>query len=236
MADNYSFSQGSGSTAAGDDIGGVVYPRVKIVMGADGAADMDLDSGQQTGANSLPVVIASDQTVAVSGSVTVTGGTSVMAGDVAHDAVDSGKPIKIGTKVKGSLSGVTLASLDDRSDAYSDQDGALLIRENSTLDDVVSGNASVNDGSSTQVLAAGASGVKHYLTDVIITNTSATNMYVELKDGSTVKATFPAPANAGVVKTFRTPLEGTAATAWNFDPSTAGTTIFCSVSGFKSKI
>lgn len=38
MVDNFSFSEGSGKTGAADDIGGVLYPRVKIAQGADGSA------------------------------------------------------------------------------------------------------------------------------------------------------------------------------------------------------
>ncbi|MBX3498105.1 MAG: hypothetical protein KF889_01575 [Alphaproteobacteria bacterium] len=38
MADNFSFTEGSGKTGAADDIGGVLYPRVKIAQGADGSA------------------------------------------------------------------------------------------------------------------------------------------------------------------------------------------------------
>lgn len=62
MADNVTADAGAGgATFAADDIGGVHYPRTKIVLGADGAADLDLDSGQQAMAASLPVVIASNQ-------------------------------------------------------------------------------------------------------------------------------------------------------------------------------
>jgi len=61
MADNYAATQGAGTNFAADDVGGVLYPRLKLALGADGAADMDLDSGQQTMANSVPVALASDQ-------------------------------------------------------------------------------------------------------------------------------------------------------------------------------
>ena len=42
MADNFNFTEGSGKTGAADEIGGVLYPRVKITLGADGAADGDV--------------------------------------------------------------------------------------------------------------------------------------------------------------------------------------------------
>jgi len=260
MPDNFSASQGTGTTFAADDVSSVLYPRHKIALGADGAYDMDLDSGQQTMANSLPVAIASNQTVipvsdnssslTVDGTVaatqsgtwnvgTVTGVTTVSTltgGGVAHDAADSGNPVKVGTKAEDALSSVTLVSAGDRADAMSDLDGALLTRSNYALGDLVNGNASNTDGASTSVIAAQGAGIKTYITDITLTNTSSSNIYVELKDGTSVKWTFPVPANSGVTKAFLSPLAGTANTAWNFDPSAATTTVYCSASGFKSKI
>ena len=163
-------------------------------------------------------------------------GTVTAQGNVAHDGADSGNPQKIGTKAIAQSSAQTLVAANDRSNVFSDLDGQVLVRANAPIGDYVSGTASNTDGSSTQVLAAGAAGIKHYITDVSIANTSASNIYVELKDGTTAKWVFPVPANGGVTHSFTTPLGGTAATAWNFDPSAATTTVYCSASGFKSKI
>lgn len=38
VADNFAFSEGNGRTGAADEIGGVLYPRVKVQHGADGSA------------------------------------------------------------------------------------------------------------------------------------------------------------------------------------------------------
>ena len=103
--------------------------------------------------------------------------------------------------------------------------------DNRPYESSISGNASNTDGTSTACIAAQGSGVRTYLTDVTITNTSSNNIYVEIKDGSTAKWTFPVPANGGVTHQFKTPLKGTANTAWNFDPSAATTTVYCSMSG-----
>lgn len=59
MADNTTLP-GTGESIASDDIGGVKYQRVKISVGADGAA-ADLAPGQAAMAASVPVVIASNQ-------------------------------------------------------------------------------------------------------------------------------------------------------------------------------
>ena len=53
MADNVGYTPGSGATVAADDIGGVLYQRIKPTFGADGSA-VDVSS-----ANPMPVVDSS---------------------------------------------------------------------------------------------------------------------------------------------------------------------------------
>lgn len=242
-------------TGGGTETGAL---RVTVANNSTGVLSVD-DNGSTLSVDDGGGSLTVDGTVAVSGTVTVGSHAVTNAGTfavqaaqsgtwnvgtvttltgagVAHDGADSGNPHKIGTKSVAALSAQTLVAANDRSNAFSDLDGAIITRGNSTLGDVVSGNASNTDGTSTQVIAAGAAGIKHYITDVTITNTSASNIYVELKDGATAKWTFPVPANSGVTHSFSTPLAGTAATAWNFDPSAATTTVYCSASGFKSKV
>lgn len=242
-------------TGGGTETGAL---RVTVANNSTGVLSVD-DNGSTLSVDDGGGSLTVDGTVAVSGTVTVgshavtnAGTFAVQAaqsgtwnvgtvttltnGGVAHDTADSGNPHKIGTKSVAQLSAQTLVAANDRSNAFSDLDGAVLIREDATLGDKVNGNASNTDGTSTQVLAAGAAGIKHYITDVTLTNTSSSNIYVELKDGATTKWTFPVPANSGVTHSFRTPIGGTAATAWNFDPSAATSTVYCSVSGFKSKV
>lgn len=65
MADDTILNSGSGGdTIATDDIGGVKYPRSKIVVGADGTNDGDVSSSNplpitvaNTGANATPIVV-----------------------------------------------------------------------------------------------------------------------------------------------------------------------------------
>lgn len=161
--------------------------------------------------------------------------TSV-AGTVNHDATDAGAPVKIGQRATASVAGETLVAAGDRTDILAGLDGVPIVRPHSSLEDLTSGTASNTDGTSTQVVAAAGAGIKTYLTSITIANTSASNITVELKDGSTTKWVFPVPANGGVTHTWETPIAGTANTAWNFDPSAATTTVFCSAAGFKSKV
>jgi hypothetical protein len=62
MADNVAITAGAGTNIATDDVASVHYQVMKIGLGADGAIDTLVDSGQQTMANSIPITIASDQT------------------------------------------------------------------------------------------------------------------------------------------------------------------------------
>lgn len=50
LADNYTFTQGTGKTAASDTISSVEYPRHKLIFGADGT-----NSGDVADANPLPI-------------------------------------------------------------------------------------------------------------------------------------------------------------------------------------
>lgn len=99
----------------------------------------------------------------------------------------------------------------------------------------VNGKASASDTSNTSVIAAQGSNVKTYLTDVVITNDSTTATEVTIKDGSTGKVTYPAPANGGAVHSLNSPIVGTANTAWQFaaaDSVGSGNTITVTLVGF----
>jgi hypothetical protein len=183
--------------------------------------------------STLPVSLASVPSHAVTNAGTFAVQT---AGDVAHDTGDSGAPSKIGGVATAAVSGATLVTAGDRTNLYAGLDGVLITRQNSSLEDIVTGNASNTDGTSFQVIAAGAAGIIHRLTAVTITNTSTASTYCEIKDGTTVKWTVPVPAQGGATIVFPSPIAGTAATAWNCDPAAATTTIICSMSAFKSKV
>jgi len=205
---------------------------VHIVGDDVGSAVADEDGTVATGATNVAQTIAVQYEYDGTNLVRTRGQHTV-----AHDAADAGNPEKLGAKAETSIAGVTLVTDGDRTDLYAGVDGVLITRPHCNLEDIVTGNASNTDGASTQCIAAQAAGVKTYLTTVIVTNSHATDdIYVEIKDGATAKLTIPVPHSSGAAVTLAVPLPGTAATAWNFDPSAAKTTIFCSMVGFKSKV
>jgi hypothetical protein len=224
MADNVAVTPGAGATFAADDVGGILHPRVKISIGADGtAADWPVGSGNQSAVPRVTIATDSPGVIPL----------------VAHDAADSGEPLKVGHKAIAGMSGLTLVAAADRTDSYAGLDGAQYVRPHCGLEDIVSGVAAITDGSSTSVIASAGAGVKNYITSVIIANNSATAVTVDLRDGAagSVKATLPVPANtSGVVCNFPIPLPFSAATAVCADPSAAATTITVTLLGFKSKV
>jgi hypothetical protein len=165
--------------------------------------------------------------------------STMPGGPVAHDAVDSGNGHKQAAKATTALSGLTLVSSADRTDLFAGVDGVQIVRPHCNLEDIVSGLLANTDGASTSVIAAQGAGIKTYITSVIIANSSATAITVDLRDGAagSVKATFPVPAStSGVVCNLPVPLGFTANTAVCMDGSAAASTVTCTLIGFKSKV
>lgn len=209
---------------------------VGLSSGTNGIGKLTANSGVTIGA----VEIAASQTLATVTTVTtVTTVSTLTGGGVAHDSVDSGNPVKIGFKASSSLAGSTMVASGDRVDAIAGIDGAQIVRPHCGLEDIVSGVAAITDGSSTSVIAAQGAGVKTYITTVVVANTSATAVTVDLRDGAagTVKLTLPVPANtAGVVLPLPVPLPFSANTAVCADPSASASTVTVTLIGFKSKV
>lgn len=214
---------------------------VSLPTGAATAANQSTIIGHVDGIETTLTSVDGKITACNTGAVVISSGTvttltTLTGGGIAHDSADSGNPHKIGAKAVASISGVTLVAAADRTDLYAGLDGVQITRPHCNLEDIVSGNATNTDGTSTQCIAAGGAGIKHYITSVVLCNTSASNITVDIKDGTTVKVSIPVPANSGAIFNPPVPIPGTAATAWNFDPSAAATTVTCSMIGFKSKI
>lgn len=211
-------------------------------------------NGQATMANSEPVVIASNQSAIPitdnSSSITVDGtfwqatqpvsmATNTPVGNVAHDASDSGAPVKIGYKAETSPKGITLVADGDRTDAYADADGIQLVKLNTSNADVISERVTDTGGTSTAFTNFNAvASTKNYVTAITVYNSSATPGYVDFRSGTagTVLWTMPLPAGGGGVISNAAPLFATAAnTALAYDVSAALSTVYISVSGFQSK-
>lgn len=228
----------------------------------DGGNSLTVDGTVAVSSVSGTVVVnASGFTQPVSGSVTVSQSTAsnlkvdlsgtaanstaivtTAAGAVAHDAADSGNPIKIGAKCETSPKGMTPVVDGDRSDLICDSDGVLLVKMNTTGADRISERVTNTDGSATPFTNFSAvSSTYNYVTAISIHNTHAsTGGYVDFRDGTAgaVLWTMAAPASGGsVLSAGGQPLFKTSAnTALAYDVSAAITTLIISVSGYQSKV
>ena len=123
--------------------------------------------------------------------------------------------------------------------ATADTDGVQTVRTHAKLIDRVSGVVGITDGSSTQVVAAQGSGVRFCATTLVVSNSSATNVTVDLRDGTggSVLMTVPAAANmGGAVVPLPVPICTSANTIFAADPSAAATTVAITAVGFKTSL
>lgn len=84
--------------------------------------------------------------------------------------------------------------------------------------------------------AAGAAGIRNYVTAIQVKNTNATATEIVVKDGSTV--IWRGHVGANMVNAdeivFPTPLKGTAATAMNFGCITTGANVYVNAQGYQA--
>jgi hypothetical protein len=134
VADNVAFTPGSGAIGATDEIGGVHYPRVKIVWGADGSA-IDAVGGagpvsaavqrvtlgsDDPGVTSLGVIDDWDESDRcavnlIAGQIAIAGGTGVDAANVVRVSMATNIPLPAGSNAIGKLaanSGVDIGDVD----------------------------------------------------------------------------------------------------------------------------
>ena len=161
-----------------------------------------------------------------------------VADDVAVGAASSGSPVPVGGVAEATPSATVEWDDGDRLEPTMDTDAFLFARDFAKADVVNPVPVAVTDGSSTSLIATSGTNVKTAITDIECTNSSSTWVSVDLRDatGGAVRWTMPVPnkeIGGGSQHTFKTPLVGTANTAWAMDPSASATTITCAASGYK---
>lgn len=165
-------------------------------------------------------------------SVDASSGAQFVGGDIAHDSADDGNPVKIGGVARES--NPTAVAGGDRVDAFFDVEGKQIVVPYAPQTNTLNGTASATDTSDTAVIAAQGTGVRIYLTSIIISNSSDTFVEIDIKDGTATKLTYPAPATGGAVHNLNVPLRLTANTALNFASSASVSSITVSALGYKS--
>jgi len=160
---------------------------------------------------------------------------------VAHDAAATGSTgvNMAGAVATNSVEGRTQVANADATRVVADLNGCLVTRPHTTLEEIISERVSDTGGTSTAFtnFAAGGAGIHNYVTTISIFNSSATDGYVDFRDGTggAIIFTAPAPAAGGSVINFPVPLKGAANTALAYDVSGALSTVYISVIGFQAQ-
>ena len=152
----------------------------------------------------------------------ITGDTMVIAsGDVAHDAVDSGNPIKIGGRADTTFQPAVADA--DRVDALFDVYGQIRSRTDhpNLFSYHENSSSALTD---TTVQAAPGAGLSLYVTDIICSTGAATAFNIFFEEGSTTVLGpyyLEATSGRGLVIRFKTPKKITANTALTVTTSVA---------------
>jgi hypothetical protein len=228
--------------------GSAITTKGYAVSGTDGTnarvLKTDASGELQVDVLTLPALPTGSNTI---GTATVVQSTASslnaqVVGSAAHDASDSGNPVKVGAKAETSPKGVTLVADGDRTDLYADADGILMVKLNTSNADLISERVSNTDGSSTAFTNFSAvASTRNYVTaySVFRTDSGTTPIYVDFRDGTagSVLWSVVLPPNSGANLSSPVPLFKTSAnTALAFDVSAATSTVYISVSGFQSKV
>jgi len=135
----------------------------------------------------------------VSGTVTA----SNTAGDVAHDGVDSGNPVKVGGIAR--TANPTAAAALDRVAAFYDTEGRQIVQPHAPRALTVHNNITLTTTAETTLIAA-AAGIYHDLLGITVANSSATGTLVTVKDGTAGTTRFILYVPAGQTVGFMPPI------------------------------
>lgn len=142
-------------------------------------------------------------------------GQTIVVGPVAHDSAVSGSPVILGAEATTASAGEASVADGDVVRLRADKQGILLTHGNGATPEawgIASATSTTN--TNVQLLAAGGSGIRRVVTDIIIANSSATYTQVTMISGGTAGASdgtakgggLPAPATGGMAHPLRTPI------------------------------
>lgn len=168
-------------------------------------------------------------------------GVQAVGGKDATSGAPTANPINTGGVTLTSLPGAVLANgLVDYIRMTGDQQ-VIIHQDGDPANEwqATSGLSAFTSTASTALKAAGAAGVRNYVTGVQLVNDSTTATTVTLLDGAAVIWSIRLPANSASLQDmpvnveFHTPLKGTAATAMNIQQSGAAN-LWYNVQGFQN--
>ncbi len=199
-----------------------------------------------------PVTLAEDPNPVVSGSLAANqsvnnaqwGGTNAVTGGVngsvgvgglaADSAASSGNPILTAGRVRAAVD--TSFAANDAMALTGTTGMQLLVKPYGLPETDWQFTSLITTNTAAAARAAGAAGVRNYVTAVQYQNTSTTASEIQILDGTTAiwRGQAPASMTQPAVIALPTPLRGTAATALNVQLVTTGTNTFVNVQGYQA--
>ena len=163
------------------------------------------------------------------------GGSLVISGQAAHDALATGSPVRVAARALSAA--YTTVATGDSADLVSTLQGVLVTRpwQISELEwSYASAAGGITNTTDVVLAAAPAAGLRRYITSMDVKNLSATATEVVLKDGATVvwRGHLSASMTLAVQVNFANPLKTTAATALNFACITTGAQVYINAQGY----
>lgn len=194
-----------------------------LVAGTANIGDVDVltvpaplsTTGGGVEATALRVTLASDST-----------GLVAVGGDTAHDAVDSGKPIKIGG-IARQANPTAVAALD-RVAATFDDVGRQVAVIGQVRDLMIDQYTQIASSSAETTILTAAASIFHDMTQLVITNATATAVSVTIRDvaAGSARMIIDLAASGGAVLSFPRPVkQATVNTAWTAQLSSAAVTV-----------
>lgn len=206
--------------------------RVTIANDSTGVLSVD-DNGASLTVDApvgTPVNVQIGNATLSAGVIDETGASAVDAlavgGGTAHDAVDSGNPIKIGG-IARQANPTAVAALD-RVAATFDDVGRQVCVVGQVRDLMVHQHTQIASSAAETTILAAAAAIFHDLTQLVITNETATAVTVTIKDATagTTRMIIALAASGGAVIPFQRPLTQSAVNGnWTATLSSAAVTV-----------
>ena len=155
-----------------------------------------------------------------------------VSGLIARDGVPIANPIIMGAA--GQIANPVAITGGRTVDLISTTIGALIVKPYSIPEADWRAALALTTTASTPAKAAGAAGIRNYVTGLQATNNTATPTLLSILDGAAVMWTGNVPANGSIICDFVAPLRGTAATALNVQAGTAVTTLHANLQGYEA--
>jgi hypothetical protein len=166
----------------------------------------------------------------------VTSSNTIVTGNVANGATDSGNPIKVGGV--GRTTYQTAVTDGQRVDSQHDSEGKQVMMPYAIPSLSTNGvTAAMTGTSDTVIISSGGANINTYLTHILCVNSHATvSTAINIKCGQTLKYTgYAVSGGGGFSSVFPTPLPGLSNSQWTATNLTTGSSTYCNAVGYFAK-